>query len=70
MTSIPVIQRKRGPAPTGKTPVTSLRLPDDITAALDAAIAAEPEATRPSRSELIRRIVAEWLKERGLLGKD
>ena len=24
----------------------------------------------PSRSELIRRIVAEWLKDRGLLGKD
>jgi hypothetical protein len=36
--------------------------------ALDAAAASEPD--RPSRSELMRRIVAEWLETRGHLFKD
>ncbi len=69
MTSIPVIQRKRGPAPTGKTPVTSLRLSEEITAGLDAAIASEQEAPYSTRSDLIRRIVTEWLREKGYLAK-
>lgn len=62
--------RKRGRPPSGIGTPVHVRMHDELLAALDAAIATEPEATRPSRSELIRRIVAEWLKERGLLGKD
>ena len=50
--------------------MTGLRMPSEMLTALDAAIAAEPEATRPSRSELIRRIVADWLANRGFIGKD
>lgn len=38
----------------------------DLTAALDAAAAADPD--KPSRSELIRRIVVEWLKAKGFAG--
>ncbi len=37
----------------------------DLTAALDAAAAADSD--KPSRSELMRRIVLEWLKGRGYL---
>lgn len=40
-------------------------MPPEMTAALDAAAAAEPD--KPSRSELIRRIVTEWLKAKGML---
>lgn len=69
MSSIPVVQRKRGPAPTGKTPVTSLRLSEEITTALDLAIATEPEGDRSTRSDLIRRIVADWLRDKGYLPK-
>ncbi|HMO28595.1 MAG TPA: ribbon-helix-helix protein, CopG family [Enterovirga sp.] len=41
-------------------------MPPEMTAALDAAAAAEDD--KPSRSELIRRIVTEWLKAKGMLG--
>ena len=60
--SIPVIQRKRGPVPTGKTPVTSMRLAPELAARIDKWAAKQKDA--PSRSEAIRRLV-----EKGLGGK-
>lgn len=39
----------------------------ELAAALDAAAAADPD--KPTRSELIRRIVVEWLKAKGYLGR-
>ncbi len=44
----------------------NVRMPPDVTAALDAAAAADPE--KPSRSELIRRIVLGWLRGNGFMG--
>ena len=43
----------------------SFRSPPEITAAIEAAAAANPDT--PTRSEMIRRIVVEWLRERGYL---
>jgi len=40
---------------------------EELTAALDTAAANDPG--KPSRSELIRRIVVEWLQARGYLAK-
>ncbi|NUJ81171.1 ribbon-helix-helix protein, CopG family [Methylocystis sp. FS] len=57
--SIPVIQRKRGPAPTGKTPVASLRLPPELAERIDAWAAKQKDA--PSRSEAIRRLIQKAL---------
>ncbi|WP_110375626.1 ribbon-helix-helix protein, CopG family [Chelatococcus asaccharovorans] len=42
-----------------------LRSSPDFTAAIDKAAAAESD--NPSRSEMIRRIVAEWLRQKGFL---
>lgn len=42
-----------------------LRAPPDFTKALDKASAQESD--RPSRSEMIRRIVTDWLKAKGYL---
>lgn len=44
---------------------SAVRFPDEIARGLDAAAAAEPD--KPSRSELIRQIVTEWLKAKGML---
>jgi hypothetical protein len=57
--------RKRGRPATGKDPIVTFRAPRSIGEALDVAAAAEPD--RPSRSEMIRRIVIDWLRLRGLL---
>jgi ABC-type ATPase with predicted acetyltransferase domain len=57
-------QKKRGRPATGIRAMVGFRAGDELTAALDNA-AAEQDA--PSRSELIRRIVVEWLKDRGYL---
>lgn len=57
--------KKRGRPATGRDPMIGLRVPSDFTAALDAAAAAQKDA--PSRSELIRRIVTDWLKRREFL---
>lgn len=43
----------------------AVRLENDADAALDEAAAADPD--KPSRSELIRRIVTDWLKAKGML---
>lgn len=66
MTSIPVLQRKRGPIATGQTPVTSIRLPSDIVDGLDKFSAQQPEP-RPKRSAIISSALREWLAGKGLL---
>jgi hypothetical protein len=59
--SNPVIhKKKRGPPATGKTPLVALRLPGALSFQIDEWIAAQPEP-RPSRSEAIRRLLAEAL---------
>jgi Arc/MetJ-type ribon-helix-helix transcriptional regulator len=67
--SIPVIHKKRGPPPTGKTPIISLRLPDDYREAIDAWIAEHPDP-KPSRSEAIRFALKDWLTGLRLLPSD
>jgi Arc/MetJ-type ribon-helix-helix transcriptional regulator len=53
-------KKKRGPPATGKTPVASLRLPDQLRGRIDAWIAAQPDP-QPSRSEAIRRLLEKAL---------
>jgi len=53
--AIPVLRKKPGPAPTGKTPVTSMRLAPELAARIDAWAARQKDA--PSRSEAIRRLL-------------
>ena len=45
--------------------MVALRMPPEVVTAIQAA--AEADAEHPSRSELIRRIVIAWLRERGHL---
>ena len=54
-------KKRRGPAPTGKTPATGVRIPEPLRGRLDAWIAAQPEP-QPSRSEAIRRLLERALK--------
>ncbi|GGK29578.1 hypothetical protein [Salinarimonas ramus] len=63
--SITVTPKKRGRPPTGTDPHLSFRSPQKVTQAIERAAQAEPD--RPNRSEMIRRIVTEWLRERGHL---
>jgi len=49
------VKNKGGRPRTNATPIT-VRVPPDLLARLDAAIAAEPDV--PSRPEMIRRLVA------------
>lgn len=67
MTSISDKQKKRGRGRprTGVRPMVGFRAGDEITSALDAAARAEPD--EPSRSEMIRRIVSAYLRERGFM---
>ncbi|SCM71527.1 conserved exported hypothetical protein [uncultured Pleomorphomonas sp.] len=65
MTSISVKHKKRGRPATGKTPITGVRLPDDVGEALERF--AETAFEKPSRSEAIRHILKEWLREKGYL---
>jgi Arc/MetJ-type ribon-helix-helix transcriptional regulator len=56
------VQKNRRGRPKGKVrpPTVALRLPLDAVEAVDAWIAAQPEP-RPSRSEIIRRLLVEAL---------
>ncbi len=67
MPSIPDIQKKRGRGrpPTGTDPMWTFRAPPELAAAVERA--ARSEGDNPSRSEMIRRIVTGWLRERGHL---
>ncbi len=58
--SISVLRKKRGRPATGVDPMLNFRSPADLTAKIDDWIAAQPEP-RPSRSEAIRRILAQAL---------
>ncbi len=66
MASIPVLQRKRGPAPTGQTPVTSIRLAPDVVVGLTAWIKQQPEP-HPKRSTAINQGLRDWLTSLGYL---
>ncbi|WP_375453706.1 ribbon-helix-helix domain-containing protein [uncultured Methylobacterium sp.] len=50
--------KRRGPAPTGKTPGVTVRLDSEMTAALDRVVDGE---AIPNRSEAIRVILRQWL---------
>ena len=64
--SNPVIhKKKRGPAPTGKTPLVALRVPAALSARLDHWMAAQ-SPPQPSRSEAIRRLVEKGLAAENL----
>jgi Arc/MetJ-type ribon-helix-helix transcriptional regulator len=60
-------KNKRGRPATGKDPVRTLRLPDEIVEAVE--IAAADQNPPTSRSELIRQILAKWLRSKGYLPK-
>lgn len=65
MPSISVPQKKRGRPATGETPRVGVRLPDEITAAIDTFAAdQQPPLTR---SEAVRTLVTEQLTTLGLL---
>lgn len=66
MASIPVVRKKRGPAPTGQMPVTSIRLPPDVLEGMAAWVAAQPEP-KPSRSSAINQALRDWLTGLGYL---
>jgi len=63
MASISVTRKKRGRPATGQDPVRTVRLPDDIIEAVDEAASREDPPL--SRSEMIRRILSEWLRKKG-----
>ena len=58
--SIEVVPKKRGRPPTGRDPVSAIRLSPDFRERVDAWREAQPD--KPSRSEAIRRLVEEALK--------
>ena len=61
--SIQVTPKKRGRPATGKDPVRTVRLPDDVWDALNAMA----EAAEQTRSEAIRNVLAKHLKAKGYL---
>lgn len=63
--SINVPQKKRGRPPTGVTPRIAVRLTTDVTDAVDSFAREEGY----DRSEAIRFILINWLRERGYLSK-
>lgn len=65
ITVLTQMTKKPGPAPTGKGLLTGVRLHDDLLVPLDAAIS--DESDDPSRPEMIRRIVKDWLVGHGYL---
>lgn len=54
--------KKRGRPPTGRDPVTAIRLSPELRAQIDAW--AQTQSDRPSRSEAIRRILQQTLGEK------
>ena len=60
-------QKRRGPKPTGKGEPVQVRLQPDPLSALDAW--RQQVQGSPTRPEAIRRIVTDWLRERGYLPK-
>ena len=60
------IHKKRGRPATGRTPISALRLPDDLREAVDRYVADQPDP-KPSRSEAIRYALRDWLTGLGYL---
>lgn len=60
-------KKSRGRPATGIGQMLGVRLHDDLLKPLDAVIGDEPDM--PSRPEMIRRIIKEWLIGRGYLDK-
>lgn len=58
-------RKRRGPPATGQGTPVQVRLHDDLLLPLDQWIATQPEP--PTRPEALRRMVADWLRERGYL---
>lgn len=58
--SIEVVHKKRGRPPTGKDPVSAIRLSGELRAEIEAWAAKQPD--KPTRSEAIRRLVEEALR--------
>jgi hypothetical protein len=67
MSSIADNRKTRGRPPTGIGKPVGLRLYTELEAALDAWIADQPD--KPSRVAAIRRILTDWLHEKGYLAK-
>ena len=63
--SITDIRKKRGRPATGLMPMLTFRAPPEIVAALEEAVRRYPDV--PNRSEMIRRIVTEWLEREGIV---
>ena len=69
-TSLPMQTRKKpGPVPSGHLPPTSVRLPAEVVAGLDAWIAMQPDP-KPRRAEALRHALREWLGGLGLVTAD
>lgn len=69
MASIPDISKKRGrgrPSTGGQMPGLMVRMPPDQLAALDAFIARESEP-KPTRPEVVRRALTDFLTGLGLM---
>ena len=67
MVSNSVMRRKRGNPATGQDRVTAIRLSPELRQAIDMWASGLPER-RLSRSEAVRHILTQWLRERGYLG--
>lgn len=61
-----ITKKRRGPKPTGINRLIGVRLPPSELSGLDAYIAKSGEGI--GRPEAIRRILADYLKRRGMLG--
>ena len=60
LSNLVIHKKKRGPPATGKAPLVALRLPETLGLRVDEWIATQPDP-RPSRSEAIRRLLAQAL---------
>ena len=56
--------KRRGPPPTEVGTLIGVRIRAELLSSLDAVIAQEPDP-KPSRAEMIRRALREWLGGRG-----
>jgi hypothetical protein len=65
-TSTPMPTKRGRPYAGGRDPLIGVRMPVDVRDAIDAAAGQEKDST-PTRSEMIRRIVTDWLRRRGYL---
>ncbi|MBY3347311.1 MULTISPECIES: hypothetical protein [Rhizobium] len=60
-------KKKRGRPAIGRGEQINIMVRPEITQAIDAAAAAQDD--NPARPEMVRRIIREWLVERGYLPK-